>query len=134
MSRKLYGYTGKVLRVNLTDEQTITENLDTETLTKYLGGTGLGIKYLYEEELRYSYRIHTLLYHSGLLEKIIDAAYSMAQEDPKMMQAIIALFTRNQTRKHIWKTLLSQKRKLIKNLGLSTSLRLIPTLLQALKF
>ncbi len=91
------------------------------------------IKYLYDEELRYSYRIHTLLYHSGLLENIIDAAYSMAQEDPKMMQSIISLFTRSQTRKHIWKTILSQKRKLIKHLGISNSLRLVPTLIRALR-
>ena len=90
------------------------------------------LKYLYEEELRYSYRIHTLLYHSGLLENIIDAAYSMAQEDPKMMQSIISLFTRSQTRKHIWKAILSQKRKLIKYLGISNSFRLIPTFIRAL--
>ncbi|MFW9820459.1 MAG: NAD(P)/FAD-dependent oxidoreductase [Candidatus Thorarchaeota archaeon] len=91
------------------------------------------LKHLYEDELRYSYRIHTLLYHSGLLENIIDAAYSMAQEDPLMMQSIISLFTRSQTRKQIWKTILSQKWKLIKILGISNSLRLIPTLFHALR-
>ena len=90
------------------------------------------LKHLYEEELRYSYKIHTLLYHSGLLEKIIDAAYSMAREDPEMMQAMISMFTRSQTRKQIWKVMLSRKRKLIKELGISSSLRLIPTLLRAL--
>ncbi|MFX0024051.1 MAG: NAD(P)/FAD-dependent oxidoreductase [Candidatus Hermodarchaeota archaeon] len=91
------------------------------------------LKNLYEEELRYSYRIHTLLYHSGLLENIIDAAYSMAQEDPMMMQSVISLFTRSQTRKQIWKAILSQKGKLIKYLGISNSLRLIPTLIRALR-
>jgi geranylgeranyl reductase family protein len=91
------------------------------------------LKNLYEEELRYSYRIHRLLYHSGLLENIIDAVYSMAQEDSKMMQSIISLFTRSQTRKQIWKAMLSQKRKLIKYLGISNSLRLIPTLIHALR-
>jgi len=89
------------------------------------------LKQLYEDDLRYSYKIHILLYHSGLLEKIIEAAYSMAQEDPEMMQSIIALFTRSQTRKKIWKVMLSHKRKLIKHLGFSSSLRLIPTLFRA---
>ena len=89
------------------------------------------LKQLYEDDLRYSYKIHILLYHSGLLEKIIEAAYSMAQEDPEMMQSIIALFTRSQTRKNIWKVMLSHKRKLIKHLGISSSLRLIPTLFRA---
>jgi len=91
------------------------------------------LKHLYEEELKYSYKIHTLLYHSGLLEKIIDAAYSMGQEDPEMMQAMIAMFTRSITRKQIWKIMLSRKRKLIKHLGFSSSLRLIPTLFRALR-
>ncbi|MFX0007502.1 MAG: NAD(P)/FAD-dependent oxidoreductase [Promethearchaeota archaeon] len=91
------------------------------------------LTHLYEKELRYSYRIHTLLYHSGLLEKIIDAVYSMAQDDPELMHSVIALFTRSQTRKHIWETILSQKWKLIKDLGISNSLRLIPTLLYALR-
>lgn len=86
------------------------------------------LKHLYEEDLRYSYKIHTLLYHSKLLEKVIDAVYSIAQEDPEMMQSIIALFTRSQTRKQIWKVMLSHKRKLIKHLGISSSLRLIPSL------
>jgi len=89
------------------------------------------LKQLYEEDLRYSYKIHTLLYHSGLLENIIDATYAMAQEDPEMMQAMIAMFTRSQTRKQIWKTMFSHKRKLIKHLGISNSLRLIPTLFRA---
>jgi geranylgeranyl reductase family protein len=91
------------------------------------------LKQLYEEELKYSYRIHTLLYHSGLLEKIIDAAYMMAQEDSEMMQSLIALFTRTQTRKEIWKIILSRKWKLIKKLGFSSSLHLIPTLISTLR-
>ena len=91
------------------------------------------LNHLFNEELRYSYRIHTLLYHSGLLEKIIDTAYSMAQEDPAMMQAMIALFTRSQTRKKIWKAMLSHKGKLIKKLGILNSLHLIPTLFRALR-
>ena len=89
------------------------------------------LMHLFEEELRYSYKIHTLLYHSRLLEKIIDAAYSIAQEDPEMMQSMIAMFTRSQTRKQIWKVMLSRKLKLIKQMGISNSLRLIPSLFRA---
>jgi len=106
------------------------EDFGDKSLVRY---HNLLLKSLYEEELRYSYKIHTLLYHSGLLEKIINAAYSMAQEDPEMMQAMIAMFTRSKTRKQIWKIMLSHKRKLIKELGISSSLRLIPTLLRALR-
>jgi len=43
------GYTGKILRVNLTDEQVTAESVDEITLRKYVGGTGLGAKLLYEE-------------------------------------------------------------------------------------
>jgi len=45
---KLYGYAGRVLRVDLTNEKLINETLDEETARKYLGGSGLGAKYLYE--------------------------------------------------------------------------------------
>jgi len=55
----------------------------------------------------------------------------MAQEDPEMMQSMIALFTRSQTRKQIWKVMLSRKWKLIKHLGISNSLHLIPSLIRA---
>jgi len=46
---KLYGYAGKLLRVDLTNEQITEETLDEETVRKYVGGTGVGAKYLYEE-------------------------------------------------------------------------------------
>ncbi len=46
---KLYGYAGKLLRVDLTNEQITEEKLDEETARKYIGGTGIGAKYLYEE-------------------------------------------------------------------------------------
>jgi len=46
---KLYGYAGKLLRVDLTNEQITEETLDEETVRKYVGGTGIGAKYLYEE-------------------------------------------------------------------------------------
>ena len=43
------GYAGKILRVDLTSERITDEILDKETLRKYVGGTALGAKYLYEE-------------------------------------------------------------------------------------
>ena len=43
------GYAGKTLRVNLTNEQITEESVDELTLRKYIGGTGLGAKFLYDE-------------------------------------------------------------------------------------
>lgn len=43
------GYVGKILRVDLTNERITEESLDRKTLRKYIGGTALGAKYLYEE-------------------------------------------------------------------------------------
>lgn len=45
----LYGYSGKILVVDLTEETTKDERLDESTVRKYLGGTALGIKYLYDK-------------------------------------------------------------------------------------
>ena len=45
----MYGYMGKILRVNLSNG-TITEEFpDDETLKMFLGGAGLATKYLFEE-------------------------------------------------------------------------------------
>ncbi|UCG55266.1 MAG: aldehyde ferredoxin oxidoreductase, partial [Dehalococcoidia bacterium] len=50
MAKKLAGgYTQKLLRVDLTNEKIDEEHLDTTLLSNYLGGTCLGIKYLYDE-------------------------------------------------------------------------------------
>ena len=46
---ELYGYAGKILRVDLTSEKITEDLLDEETARKYLGGTGIGAKYLYDE-------------------------------------------------------------------------------------
>jgi geranylgeranyl reductase family protein len=91
------------------------------------------IKQLYEEGLKYTYKFHHLLFHSGLLEDIIDASFSIAKKDPEMMQSMIALFTGTQTRKRIWKTMMTRKLKLIKEMGILKSLRLIPALFKALR-
>jgi aldehyde:ferredoxin oxidoreductase len=45
----IHGYAGKVLRVDLSSEKISQEALNGETLHKYLGGTGMGAKYLYDE-------------------------------------------------------------------------------------
>ncbi|MEE8318965.1 MAG: aldehyde ferredoxin oxidoreductase family protein [Dehalococcoidales bacterium] len=46
---KLYGYTGKLLRVNLTQGSVRTEEIPPETLRKFLGGVGYGARLLYDE-------------------------------------------------------------------------------------
>ena len=42
-------YHGKLLRINLTTSKITTEDIPEEKLKKYLGGRGLGTKYLYDE-------------------------------------------------------------------------------------
>jgi aldehyde:ferredoxin oxidoreductase len=46
---KLYGYAGKILRINLTDEKTTTETLRSEEAKQYLGGRGFNAHKLYRE-------------------------------------------------------------------------------------
>lgn len=49
-SKGIGGYVGKILRVDLTNEKITEESLpDEATLRKYIGGTGLGIKMMYDE-------------------------------------------------------------------------------------
>jgi aldehyde:ferredoxin oxidoreductase len=43
------GYTGKVLRINLTDQTAKEEDLPLEIAKDYIGGAGFGVKYLYDE-------------------------------------------------------------------------------------
>ncbi|MBN2467342.1 MAG: aldehyde ferredoxin oxidoreductase family protein [Deltaproteobacteria bacterium] len=43
------GYTGKILRLNLTERTAREESLPLETARDFIGGTGLGIKYLFDE-------------------------------------------------------------------------------------
>jgi len=43
------GYTGKILRVDLTNQTTREETVSEELAKNYLGGTGFAIKYLYDE-------------------------------------------------------------------------------------
>ena len=48
---KVPGYVGKILRIDLSQNRTRAEDLDEATLKKWVGGVGLGAKYLYEEVL-----------------------------------------------------------------------------------
>ena len=45
------GWIGKILSVDLTNKTTKIENLDPDLAHKYIGGVGLGMKYLYDEVL-----------------------------------------------------------------------------------
>jgi aldehyde:ferredoxin oxidoreductase len=49
MSQKLWGYMGKLLRVDLTRGTHWDEPLEPELAENYLGGTGFGVEYLYRE-------------------------------------------------------------------------------------
>ncbi len=46
---KFYGYAGKLLRVDLNSGKTSDQELDEATARKWLGGAGMGMKYLYDE-------------------------------------------------------------------------------------
>jgi aldehyde:ferredoxin oxidoreductase len=46
---KLYGYAGKLLRIDLSKEKISIERIEPEILRKFLGGVGIGVKLLYEE-------------------------------------------------------------------------------------
>ena len=43
------GYTGKVLRVDLTRGETWVESLDDDLIRRWVGGVGFGAHYLWEE-------------------------------------------------------------------------------------
>ena len=45
----MYGWTGKILRVNLTNREVREEPLKEEIAHKYVGGRGFTIRYLYDE-------------------------------------------------------------------------------------
>jgi len=45
----LFGYTGKLLRIDLSKEKYNVEEIDHELLRKYIGGVGYGAKLLYDE-------------------------------------------------------------------------------------
>jgi len=68
MAQKTGGYVGRVLRVDLTREKIATESLDESKLRKFIGGAGLGAKYLYDEVppgVEWSDPENRLLFFSG---------------------------------------------------------------------
>jgi len=52
--KKLYGYNGKIIRINLSKEKITFEEVPREWLKKYLGGRGLAARYYYEEVSPYT--------------------------------------------------------------------------------
>jgi len=44
----LYGSTGKILKINLSDNLILTENINLSYTEKYLGGAGYACRYLYD--------------------------------------------------------------------------------------
>ena len=91
------------------------------------------IDQLYNDNLKYAYKFHHLLYHSGHLEELIDAVYELTKDDSEMKQAVTALFSGSKTRREIWKIMMARKWKLINKLGISNGLRLLPALLKAIR-
>jgi len=67
-SNQPYGYSGKILRVDLTTGKIREEVPEEPRLRQYLGGTGIGIKYLYEEispETQWHQPDNRLIFASG---------------------------------------------------------------------
>jgi aldehyde:ferredoxin oxidoreductase len=48
-AKQIFGYTGKLLRVDLSHRKSSSESLEEDLLKKYLGGAALGIKYIHDE-------------------------------------------------------------------------------------
>ena len=44
-----YGYAGALLRIDVTNKSVVAESLSPEVLHDWVGGTGLGVKYIYDE-------------------------------------------------------------------------------------
>ena len=49
MDHQLFGYTGKILRVDLTGSKITSEAINTDSLRKYVGGASLGSKFIFDE-------------------------------------------------------------------------------------
>ena len=67
---ELGGYMGKILRVDLTKELITEEKLPEATLRKYIGGTGLGAKIMYDEVppgIEWSDPANRLIWTAGVL-------------------------------------------------------------------
>ena len=81
------GYTGKILRVDLTKGLPTEERIQEETARKYIGGTGLGSLYLYKEvppNVKWSDPENRFMARSGPLGGTIGGT----GEFPRVLQAI----------------------------------------------
>ena len=70
VEKMAYGYMGKLLRIDLSNEEISVESPDNETRRKYIGGTGMGAKYLYEEVppgVEWSDEANRMMFFSGPL-------------------------------------------------------------------
>lgn len=70
MVAQVDGYAGRFLRVNLTTRDITKEIADENALRNYIGGTGMGVKFLYEEvapEVQWSDPENRLVFASGPL-------------------------------------------------------------------
>ncbi|MBN2321776.1 MAG: aldehyde ferredoxin oxidoreductase family protein [Acidobacteria bacterium] len=68
MAEKTGGYLGRILRVDLSNEKITVEPLDDSILRKFIGGAGLGAKYLYDEvppAVQWSDPDNRLMFFSG---------------------------------------------------------------------
>ena len=69
-ARVVYGYNGKLLRVDLSRKKTYSEVLDEEVLKKFVGGATLGISYVYKEvppEINWSDAENRIYFFTGPL-------------------------------------------------------------------
>src|SRR4030043_1680271 len=67
---QLNGYMGKILRVDLTKGEIKEEELPDAILKKYVGGTGIGARYLYDEVppgVEWNHPANRLIFFSGPL-------------------------------------------------------------------
>lgn len=48
-SQRLYGYNGRIIRIDLSKKKIVTEEVPREWLKKYLGGRGIAARYYYKE-------------------------------------------------------------------------------------
>ena len=67
---ELFGYNGKLLRIDLTQNNVTSENLYEDKLRKYIGGASLGIRYLSDEvspDITWKHPDNILFFGSGPL-------------------------------------------------------------------
>lgn len=81
------GYMGKILRINLTKRETSFEKLNEKIARRFIGGTGLGMKYLYEEVppgVEWNDENNKLLFMAGPLNGTIGGTglYSVVTKGP----------------------------------------------------